>query len=104
MKKCTIFSLETEDGTINDQQASREHVESYYKDLFGKEHGGLISLGADFWLDKGRPSDEEAQNLIKPFTLKELGDALKDMDPNASPGPDGLFVSFIKNFGQKPKL
>jgi hypothetical protein len=28
-------------------------VESYYKDLFGKEPGGLISLGEDFWLNKG---------------------------------------------------
>jgi hypothetical protein len=39
-KKCIIFSLETEDGIIHDQQAIREPVESYYKDLFGKEPRG----------------------------------------------------------------
>jgi hypothetical protein len=90
-KKCTIFSLETENGTIHEQQVIREHVESYYKELFGKEPRGAISLGADFWLHKGRLADEEAQNLIKSFTLK-------DMDPNVSPGPDGLSVSFYREF------
>jgi hypothetical protein len=61
-------------------------------------------LGTDFWLHKGRLTDEEAQNLIKPFTLKELEDALKDMDPNASPGPDGLPVSFYREFWDEIKL
>jgi hypothetical protein len=36
-------------------------------------------------------ADEEAQNLIKSFTLK-------DMDPNVSPGPDGLSVNFYREF------
>jgi hypothetical protein len=61
-------------------------------------------LGNDFWLHKGRLTDKEAQNLIKPFTLKELEDALKDMDPNASPGPDGLPFSFYREFGMKSNL
>jgi hypothetical protein len=103
-KKCTIFFVETEDGTIHDQQLIREHVESYYKELFGKEPRGAISLGDDFWLHKGRLTDKEAQNLIKPFTLQELEDSLKDMDPNASPGPDGLPVSFYREFWTEIKL
>jgi hypothetical protein len=81
-----------------------EHVESYYKDLFGKEPGGLISLGVDFWLNRGRLSDEVAQHLIKPFTLRELEEALKDMDPNASPGLMDYLSAFIESFRLKSKL
>jgi hypothetical protein len=52
-----------------------------------------MSLGDDFWAEKGRLIDEEAQELIKPFTLTELEEA---MDANAAPGPDGLSVGFYK--------
>jgi hypothetical protein len=41
---------------------------------------------------------QEAQELIKPFTLTELEEALKNMDANASPGPEGLSVGFYKEF------
>jgi hypothetical protein len=65
---------------------------------------GSISLGEGFWLDKGRLSDEDAQELIKPFTIKELKEALKDMDANASPGPDGQLVGFYREFWQEIKF
>jgi hypothetical protein len=103
-KKCTIFSLEDEDREIRDPAEIRNHVESYYKDLFGAEPEGGVTLGEEFWLEKGRLSDEEAQELIKPFTIKELEGALKDMDVNASPGPDGRPVGFYREFWQEIKL
>jgi hypothetical protein len=59
-------------------------VESYYKELFGAEPKGAIALGEGFWNEEGRLSDEDAKILIKPFTIKEIEDALKDMDTNAS--------------------
>jgi hypothetical protein len=37
-----------------------------------------------------RLAEEEGENLIRPFTLKEIEDALKEMDTNAAPGPDGM--------------
>jgi mannosylglycoprotein endo-beta-mannosidase len=79
-------------------------VESYYKELFGVEPRGGIELGEGFWGENGRLADEEAQELIKPFTSKELEDALKDMDVNASPGPDGLPVGFYREFWKEIKL
>jgi hypothetical protein len=36
--------------------------------------------------------------------VKELEDDLKDMDPNASPEPDGLSVSFYKEFWAEIKF
>jgi hypothetical protein len=88
---------------IRDPTEIRNHVESYYKELFGGEPGGGIELGEDFWGENGRLTDEEAQELIKPFTSKELEEALKDMDVNASPGPDGLPVGFYREFWKEIK-
>jgi hypothetical protein len=39
--------------------------------------------------------------LVRPFTLKEIEDALMGMDTIAAPGPDGLPVGSIELFGQK---
>jgi hypothetical protein len=40
----------------------------------------------------------EAQELVKPYTIKELEEPLKDMDINATPGLDGLPVGFHREF------
>jgi hypothetical protein len=71
------ISLEDEGREICDATEIRGHVESYYKELFGAKLEGEVALGEGFWLEKGRLSDEEAQELIIPFTMKELEDALK---------------------------
>jgi hypothetical protein len=46
----------------------------------------------------GRLAEEEAVELIKPFSLKETEEALMDMDTTAAPGPDGLPVGFYRAF------
>jgi mannosylglycoprotein endo-beta-mannosidase len=71
-KKCTMFSLEDGEHEIWDQKAIRGHVEEYYRTHFGREADGSISLGENFWAERGRLTAEEDQELIKPFTLKEL--------------------------------
>jgi hypothetical protein len=103
-KKCTIFSLEHENREIRDPEEMKDHIESYYKELFGPEEDSQMSLGNDFWIERRRLADEEALALIKPFTLKELEEALKDMDANASPGPDGIPVGFYKGFWNEIKF
>jgi hypothetical protein len=95
-KKCTIFALEDGERTIRDPKEIREHVEFYYKSLFGKEQEGTITLGENFWNDRGRLSNEEAQELIRPFTMKEIEGAITDMEVNSAPGPDGLPVGFYR--------
>jgi hypothetical protein len=102
-KKCTIFSLEDGDREIRDPIGIREHAKTFYKDLFGDEGGSSIHLGEGFWTEKGRLTNEEAQELIRPFTVTELEEALKDMDSNTAPGPDGLSVSFYKEFWSEVK-
>jgi hypothetical protein len=90
--------LEDGDKTIQDPKELRDHVEKYYKSLFGKEQEGTVTLGEVFWNERGRLSNEDAQGLIRPFTMKEIEEALRDMEVNSAPGPDGLPVGFYREF------
>jgi hypothetical protein len=58
-RKCDIFSLETEDGEISELGKLREHIEGYYKQLFGKECRGALRLEEDFWVATRSLSEQE---------------------------------------------
>jgi hypothetical protein len=100
-RKCNIFSLETDDGEVSDMKLLREHVERYYKDLFGKEERGQIRLREDLWVEQGCLNDLEAASLVEQFLEKEIKESLDEMKVNSAPGPDGFTVGFFKNFGNK---
>lgn len=74
----------------------REHIEGYYKSLFGPEESRGISVEEDFWANQSKLSNEEAEELVRPFTMTEIETALKDMDTSSAPGPDGLPAVFYK--------
>jgi hypothetical protein len=76
----------------------RSHVESFYKDLFKAEIEGSINLEEGFWDENNKLTVEEAADLSKPFTIKEIEEALKDMDSTSAPGPDGFPVGFYRAF------
>jgi hypothetical protein len=59
-----------------------------------------VSVEDDFWSSQDVLSDEEANELIKPFSVSEIEAALKDMDSNSAPGPTGLPVVFPKICGR----
>jgi hypothetical protein len=48
----------------------------------------------NFWGLESRLSPDEAAELIKPFSLKEIEEALKEMDSTSAPGPDGFPAGF----------
>lgn len=49
-------------------------------------------------MDQGpRLSPEECQRLIEPFTMKELDDALCNINTHKAPGTDGLNSCVYKN-------
>jgi hypothetical protein len=97
-RKCSIFSLEDNGSEIRDSEAIIIHVDNFYKNLFGREIEGDITIGENFWGNVGRLAEEEAVELIKPFSLKEIEEALMDTDTTAAPGPDGLPVGFYRAF------
>jgi hypothetical protein len=64
---------------------------------------GGIRLGNGFWIENCKLSEEEAVELNKPFTIKEVEDALKEMNASSAPGLDGFPIGFYRAFGQKSK-
>jgi hypothetical protein len=71
--------------------------------LFGSEERGLMRLHEDMWGDSRSLSVEEADSLRKPFSEAEIKNALKEMNSNSAPGPDGLSAAFYKSFWDKVK-
>jgi hypothetical protein len=48
-RKCQIEFLETEDGRITQQKDLAQHVEGFYKKLFGPKERCSIRLGDAVW-------------------------------------------------------
>jgi hypothetical protein len=48
-------------------------------------------------------SDEENEQLVKPFSKEEVRHAVFQMDNNKAPGPDGFPVSVIRHVGISSK-
>jgi hypothetical protein len=92
--------LETDDREISDLAGLRQHIEGYYKNLFGKQERENIRLQEDIWESKGALSEWEVEILIEPFTKKEFKEALGEMKSNSAPSPDGLTTEFYKFFWQ----
>jgi hypothetical protein len=97
-RKTAIKSLEEGGRVINDPEELRQHIDSYYKKLFGREQTEDIHLMEDVWQEHQKVSIEENEELIKPFTWEELDLAMKETKNNTAPGLDGLSVEFLKKF------
>jgi len=97
-RKTAIKSLEEGGRVITDPKELRQHIDSYYKKLFGREQTEDIHLMEDVWQEHQKVSIEENEELIKPFTWEELDLAMKETKNNTAPGLDGLSVEFLKKF------
>jgi hypothetical protein len=54
--------------------------------LFGWEERGEMRLEENFWENCGSLSEQEADSLVKPFSEKEIKEALDDMKTNSALG------------------
>jgi hypothetical protein len=93
-----ITMLEVDDQPMVDPHELREHVTSYYKQLFGSAEVANMQLDPDLWSDDQKISLEDNEFLTRPFSLEELDLTMKDMKNNIAPGPDGFSVEFFKAF------
>jgi hypothetical protein len=66
-------------GEISKPRELREHIEGYYKKLFGREEIGGLKLEENFWEGEGTLAGQEAEDLIKSFSEQEIKIALDDM-------------------------
>jgi hypothetical protein len=48
-RKCSILSLDIEEGGISEPVELRKHIEGYYKFLFGSEERGSMRLQEEMW-------------------------------------------------------
>jgi hypothetical protein len=87
-----------EDRVIEDKEELKAYISEFYKNLFGGGQEPRIQLSETFWTDRGRCGEEQNQWLVRPFTMIELEEAVKEMKSNTAPGPDGFSTSFLQTF------
>lgn len=102
-RKNTVVSLDHDGMTVTDQNEIRDIIYGYYKQLFGAEAKERAHLAANAWEVVGRVDEEQRTKLVKPFTIEEAEQVVKEMMENTAPGPDGLSVTFFKNFWETIK-
>lgn len=97
-RKKAIVSLQNQGVNVTDPEEIRKIIYDYYKELFGSEDRKGVVLMDNVWESEGRVTENENIELTKPFTIEEAEQVVKEMKENTAPGPDGLSVSFYKNF------
>jgi hypothetical protein len=93
-RKTRIFQLQHEDTVIEGEQALKEYITSYYKDLFRPPQSSSFSLDESRVEDIVQVPHEENELLIRPFTVDEVLEAIFQMDHNKAPGSDGFPAEF----------
>ena len=72
------------------------HATDYYRKLFGTGEGDLMQFRADVWSVEECLNLDEVEELIKPFTEKEIKNAIDQMLKYKAPGPDGIPFEFYQ--------
>ena len=104
-KEKTIKKITLNDGTvITNQKVILDQIRTFYARLFENKkncHNDFDWNSINNQQNKLTP--EEALNIEGPLTVTEIGDALKGMKHNKTPGIDGFPAEFYKMFWSKLK-
>ena len=99
-KRKFISGLEDEQGNwVEGEDQIGVLITRYYASLF--QSGNPTNLDSVLNVVEKRVSDEMNAELLKPFVEAEVQLALKQMDANTAPGPNGLPPLFYKQFWGK---
>ena len=96
-RKNTIMYLKDGDSIIDGDDDLIQHATSYYTELFGLAAGNIFQIDPDLWEDWEKVTNDENEELIKPFTEEEVKNALFQMKKNKAAGPDSIPVEFYQN-------
>jgi hypothetical protein len=97
-RKTRIFQLEDGMDVITGDARLKEHITSYYKNLFGPPENNQISLDERQTDDITQVTTLENELLVDRFSENEIKAAVFQMDHNKAPGPDGFPSEFYQVF------
>ena len=99
----TIRKVRLNNGeVITDQENILSHVQQYYSNLFENRDDALQSINFENLGIKSSTRIPE-EDIGLPVTVDEVGQVLKKMKSNKSPGIDGITVQFVKVFWRQLK-
>ena len=96
-----MSSVIDKDGNeITDYDEINNEVLQFYKQLYSSRESEIENVDLNVRLKEDTPklSDEEAIAIEGNITIKEAGEALKNMKNNKSPGSTGFTAEFFKFF------
>jgi mannosylglycoprotein endo-beta-mannosidase len=97
-RKTRIFQLEDDNNIISGDAQLKEHITSYYKNLFGPSPDSQIMLDESQSDDIPQVSQLENEYLTDTFSQEEVRTAIFQMEHNKAPGTDGFPPEFYQVF------
>ena len=94
-----FWALRKDDGCLTENLEEMKGItNSFFKQLYSCD--ASVDPSHIISLFKPRVTDDMNDDLCKPFTEKEISDALFQMGPLKAPGPDGFPARFFqRNWG-----
>jgi hypothetical protein len=96
-RKQSIFSMKDGADTIFRTDNRIKHATDYYKKLFGPREGNNFGLEPSPWSPGESVTNQENEELSKPFHEDEIKEALYQMEKNKAVGPDGFPIEFYQH-------
>jgi len=97
-RKTRIFQLEDGNTIIEGDAQLKQHITSYYKNLFGPPDRSNVELDEHLVQDIPQVSNLENEYLIEELSKSEIRSAVFLMEHNKAPGPDGFPSEFYQAF------
>ena len=103
-RKSRIFQLEGNNNIIKDETELKEHITSYYQNLFGPPEENNFTMLESRIEDIPQVSDFENDILTAEFAEAKVKAAIFQMEHNKAPGPDGFPAEFYQVFWEVIKV
>ena len=98
-----IAEINTSSGLTRDPQEINNAFRNFYVSLYTSEQQPTTDDLLTFFANLSIPklSEDIAENLDRPITAEEVGEAIMATQSGRSPGPDGYPAEFFKRFSAK---